>query len=72
MPRISPPIAGAGIREGNMFGRSESGVWRPSAWPGWQHGVCPACPALRDESSAALCGVRLMDAPPFLPEIWRA
>lgn len=30
-------------------------------------------PALhwREESSAALCGLRLMDTPPFLPEIWR-
>lgn len=67
------------LQLGQESGREEClegvGMACGSPLPGLAGGVVHVCvlPALhwRGESSAALCGLRLMDTPPFLPEIWR-
>lgn len=72
-----PCWVGAQDRSSCSWGRNQGGknVWKAcgSPVPGLAGSMVRMLPALhwREESSAGLCGLRLMDTLPSLPEIWR-
>lgn len=76
----APCWLGAQDQSSCSWGRNQGGK---NVWKEWEWGVAPHClawlaawcvyclPCTGERRETALCGLRLMDTPPFLPEIWR-